>query len=193
VLAQEEIQRIFRETGALLSGHFLLSSGLHSPVYFQCALVLQYPQHAEHLGAELAARFRDDGVDLVISPAVGGIVVGQEVGRALGVRAIFAERESGQMSLRRGFHIERGERALVVEDVITTGGSTEEVMRLVEKWEGRVTGVGALVDRSVGALTWDVPVKSLTKLDVMVYAPEECPLCRDKIPVIKPGSRERNL
>jgi orotate phosphoribosyltransferase len=115
------------------------------------------------------------------------------VGRALGVRAIFAERESGQMSLRRGFRIERGERALVVEDVITTGGSTEEVIRLVEKWEGRVTGVGVVVDRSVGTLPWDVPVESLAKLDVVVYAPEECPLCRDKIPVVKPGSRERNL
>ena len=193
MLSQEEIQGIFRETGSLLSGHFLLSSGLHSPVYFQCALVLQYPERAEHLGAELAARFQDHGVDFVISPAVGGIVVGQEVGRALGVRAIFAERESGQMSLRRGFHIERGERALVVEDVITTGGSTEEVIRLVEKWEGRITGVGVVVDRSVSAPTWDVPVESLTRLDVMVYAPEECPLCRDKIPVVKPGSRQRSL
>ena len=190
MISKDEMLAIFQESGALLSGHFLLTSGLHSPQYFQCALLLQYPQHTTRLCTELAQAFSGTEIDVVIAPAVGGIVVGQEVGRALGVRAIFAERESGQMSLRRGFHIERGERAVVVEDVITTGGSTEEVIRLVEKWEGRVTGVGALVDRSVGALTWDVPMESLMKLDVMVYAPEECPLCRDKIPVLKPGSRK---
>ena len=133
MLSQEEVLNIFRETGALLSGHFLLSSGRHSPVYFQCALVFQHPQHAECLGAELASRFAGLHADLVISPAVGGIVVGQEVGRALGVRAIFAERESGRMRLRRGFGIERGERALVVEDVMTTGGTITECSREIRK------------------------------------------------------------
>jgi orotate phosphoribosyltransferase len=189
MLSQDEVLRIFRETGALLSGHFLLSSGLHSPVYFQCALVFQHPEHAEKLGQELASRFRDGSVDVVVSPAVGGIVVGQEVGRALGVRAIFAERESGQMTLRRGFHIERGERALVVEDVMTTGGSTDDVMEVVEAQGGRVVGVGVVVDRSGEAVPWQVPVQSLAQLEAVNYHPEQCPLCRDKVPLVKPGSR----
>jgi len=191
MLSQEEVLNIFRETGALLSGHFLLSSGRHSPVYFQCALVFQYPEHAERLGAELANRFRDRHVDLVISPAVGGIVVGQEVGRALGVRAIFAERESGQMRLRRGFRIEQGERALVVEDVMTTGGSTGEVIKVVQGEGGEVVGVGVVVDRSGGSVGLDVSLKSLAQLEAVTYSPEDCPLCRDKVPLVKPGSRKR--
>lgn len=189
MLSQEEVLSIFRDAKALLSGHFLLSSGLHSPVYFQCALVFQHPQHAERLGAELAARFRNRPVDLVVSPAVGGIVVGQEVGRALGVRAIFAERESGRMMLRRGFRLERGERVLVVEDVMTTGCSTAEVMELVEAEGGRVVGVGVVVDRSGGSFTPDVPLKSLAQLEAVTYSPEDCPLCRDQVPLVKPGSR----
>ena len=189
MLSQEEVMGIFRETGALLSGHFVLSSGLHSPIYFQCALVFQYPEHAEKLGQALASRFQDRSVDVVVSPAVGGIVVGQEVGRALGVRAIFAERESGQMTLRRGFHIERGARALVVEDVMTTGGSTGDVMAVVQAQGGRVVGVGVVVDRSGGSVRWEVPVQSLAQLEAVAYRPEECPLCRDKVPVVKPGSR----
>jgi orotate phosphoribosyltransferase len=189
MLSQEEVLRIFRETRALLSGHFLLSSGLHSPAYFQCALVFQHPREAQKLGQELASRFRDGSVDVVISPAVGGIVVGQEVGRALGVRAIFAERESGQMVLRRGFRIQRGERVLVIEDVMTTGGSTGDVMDVVEAQGGRVVGVGVVVDRSGGKVSWEVPVQSLAQLDAVNYHPEECPLCRDKVPLVKPGSR----
>jgi orotate phosphoribosyltransferase len=189
MLSQDQIKQIFRETGALLSGHFLLSSGLHSPVYFQCALVFQHPERAEMLGAELASRFQGGPVDLVVSPAVGGIVVGQEVGRALGVRAIFAERESGQMKLRRGFRIERGERVLVVEDVMTTGGSTSEVMRVVIEEGGEVMGVGVVVDRSGGSFLRDVLLKSLAQIEAVTYSPEECPLCRDKVPLVKPGSR----
>lgn len=189
MLSPEEVLRIFRETGALLSGHFLLSSGLHSPTYFQCALVFQHPQHAECLGSELAFRFQGCPVDLVVSPAVGGIVVGQEVGRALKVRAIFAERQAGQMCLRRGFRIEKGERALVVEDVMTTGGSTDEVMRVVKAEGGQVVGVGVVVDRSGDSSPWDVPVESLAQLEAVTYSSESCPLCRDKVPLVKPGSR----
>jgi orotate phosphoribosyltransferase len=190
LLSQEEVLNIFRETGALLSGHFLLSSGRHSPVYFQCALVFQHPQHAECLGAELASRFAGLHVDLIISPAVGGIVVGQEVGRALGVRAIFAERESGKMRLRRGFGIEKGERALVVEDVMTTGGSTGEVIGVVQGAGGEVVGVGVVVDRSGENVGLDVSLKSLARLEALTYLAGECPLCRDKVPLVKPGSRE---
>ncbi len=189
MLSQQEIMRIFRETGALLSGHFLLSSGLHSPLYFQCALVFQHPEQGQRLGTELAAQVDAGSVDLVVSPAIGGIVVGQEVGRALGVRAIFAERQSGEMTLRRGFRIQQGERALVVEDVMTTGGSTEEVMRVVEAQGGQVVGVGVVVDRSGGTVGWKVPVKSLAKLEAVTYSPEDCPLCRDDVPLLKPGSR----
>lgn len=191
MITDEEVKTILQTTGAMLSGHFLLSSGLHSPVYIQCALVFQHPQHAERLGAGLADLFREDPIDVVVSPAVGGIVAGQEVGRALGVRAIFAERESGQMRLRRGFRIEEGERALVVDDVMTRGGSVGETLAVVRERGGRVVGIAVVVDRSGGDVRWPVPLRSLARLQAVTYRPEECPLCRDKMPLVKPGSRER--
>jgi orotate phosphoribosyltransferase len=191
MLSAEQVRAILQETGAVQEGHFLLSSGLHSPVYIQCALVFQHPHHAQRLGAEMAGLFADDRVDVVISPAVGGIVTGQEVARALGVRAIFAERESGTMRLRRGFRIEPEERVLVADDVITRGGSVGETLEVVKASAGEAVGIAVVVDRSGGDLNWDVPLRSLLRMEAVTYPPEECPLCRDGLPVVKPGSRKR--
>ncbi|MCD6170509.1 MAG: orotate phosphoribosyltransferase [Candidatus Latescibacteria bacterium] len=190
MLTQQEILEIFKGTGALLSGHFLLTSGLHSPTYFQCAKVLQYPKYAGQLCGQLAEGFRDREIDVVIAPAIGGIVVACEVGRRLDVRTIFAEREAGQMALRRGFMIHPGEKALVVEDVITTGGSVQEVIEVVEESRGVVVGVGCLVDRSGGKVRFSVPFASLLQMEVVTYRPEHCPLCAKGIELVKPGSRE---
>lgn len=186
---EKEIIGMFHECGALLEGHFLLTSGLHSNRYVQCAKVLQYPEKAALLGAELAAFFRDQGVDVVIGPALGGILVAHEVARALGTRAIFAERENGVMALRRGFAVERGERVLVVEDVVTTGGSSREVIKLIEDNGAEAVGVGALVDRHTGTLDFGIPFHALLRLEIATYQPEDCPLCREGIPLVKPGSR----
>jgi orotate phosphoribosyltransferase len=184
---------VFRETGALLEGHFRLTSGLHSPNYFQCARVLQYPQHAEKLCGVIASRFRTVRLDAVIAPALGGIVVGQEVGRQLGVRSMFTERNDGVMQLRRGFEIHNGERVLVCEDVITTGGSVNEVIAIVHSHGGIVAGVGCIVDRSGGKATFDLDeggqYVAALYMDVVTYPPEDCPLCKNGVPVIKPGSR----
>jgi orotate phosphoribosyltransferase len=193
-MSENKILQIFEEKRALLNGHFLLSSGLHSPRYLQCALVLQYPEIAEELCAALAVKSGADDrlgeIDLVISPALGGIIAGYEVARAFGVRAQFTERQDGVMKLRRGFQIETGERAFVVEDVVTTGGSTREVMRAVEEHGGEVAGVGALIDRSGGKVELGVPFYALAMLEVPVYTQETCPLCRDGSVAIKPGSRQ---
>lgn len=189
MISKDEMLTIFQETGALLSGHFVLTSGLHSPQYFQCALLLQYPQHTTRLCTELAQAFTGTEIDVVIAPAVGGIVVAQEVGRLLNRRSIFAERQDGVMTLRRGFTIQPGEKVLLTEDVITTGGSVKEVVDLVRKHGGEVVGFGVIVDRSGGAFQMDVPVVSLLQMDVVVHQPEACPLCADGVPVVKPGSR----
>lgn len=186
---ETELLTLFESTGALLRGHFRLSSGLHSEVYLQCALILQHPTHAAELGARLAAAFRGAAVEAVIAPAIGGILVAHEVARALGVRGLFTEREDGQMRLRRGFTLRAGERVLVVEDVITTGGSTREVIRAVEAAGGEVVGVGALVDRSGGKAEFAVPRTALLSLPLPHYPPEACPLCREGLPAVKPGSR----
>jgi len=183
----EELLSLFRESGALLEGHFLLSSGLHSPTYFQCALLLQHPALAQRLCWELASRFEGLQVEVVLSPAIGGIIVGYELARALGARAIFAERVAGKMMLRRGFQLKKGERAVVVEDVVTTGGSLQEVAKLAQEAGGRVVGKGALVDRSRGKA--DPGLHSLISLEVISYPPTDCPLCRAGIPLVKPGSR----
>lgn len=180
---------IFRETGALLEGHFLLTSGLHSPQYFQCAKVLQYPRYCEMLCAEIAARFKGEGLDAVVAPALGGIVVGQEVGRQLGVRTMFAERKDGQMQLRRGFVVSPGERVLVCEDVVTTGGSVREVLDIVHGAGGVVAGVGAIVDRSGGTVRFGPPQVAVMTLEAVTYRPEACPLCAQGTPAVKPGSR----
>ncbi len=180
---------IFKKTDALLEGHFLLTSGLHSSQYFQCALVLQYPLYAEMLCAEIVDHFKSESFETVISPAVGGIVVGQEVARQTGKRSIFAERQEGEMKLRRGFTIREGERVLVTEDVVTTGGSVFEVIELVKAYGGIPVGVGCIVDRSGGVVDFGIPFKAVMTMKVVAYQPEECPLCRQGIPAVKPGSR----
>ena len=174
---ERTLLKIFEQTGALLDGHFLLTSGLHSPRYLQCALVLQHPEHAEFVGRELAAKFSDDRVDVVVAPAIGGIIVAHETARAIGVRALFTEREAGVMTLRRGFRLSRGERVLVVEDVVTTGGSTRETIDAVINADGVVIGAGSIVDRSDGAVDLGVRRQALLTLDVPAYDPSECPLC----------------
>lgn len=186
----ESTLKVFEETGALLNGHFLLTSGLHSNQYFQCAKVLQHPQIAADLCAQMAQPFKDQRVDVVIAPAVGGIVVGHEVGRALGVRALFTERENGAMTLRRGFEIQSGESVLVTEDVVTTGGSVKEVIRLVNDLGGQAVGVGCLVDRSNGTADFGIPFHPLISLQVETFRPEACELCKQGLPAIKPGSRK---
>ncbi|OFW15252.1 MAG: orotate phosphoribosyltransferase [Acidobacteria bacterium RIFCSPLOWO2_12_FULL_67_14] len=179
----------FRRAGALLEGHFRLTSGLHSSGYLQSALVLQHPREAEALGAALAARFQGLGVQAVLSPALGGIVIGQEVGRALGVRALFAERQDGKLTLRRGFALEPGERVVVVEDVVTTGGSTRETIEVARAAGARVVAAGAIIDRSGGGQPLDVPFHVLAAVSLPTYEPERCPLCLAGEPVVKPGSR----
>ena len=185
-----EIARIFEETGALLTGHFLLTSGLHSEKYLQCAKVLQWPHHAEACGRALAGYFEAENPRLVISPAIGGIVIGQEVSRALGCRAIFAERENGVLRLRRGFSIEPGEPAIVVEDVITTGGSTLETMEVVRSHGGKVLGALSVIDRSGGKAALGSRYHSLWTLNIPTYSAESCPLCKAGSSPVKPGSRK---
>jgi orotate phosphoribosyltransferase len=189
-----EVRQMLERAGAVRHGHFELSSGRHSATYVQCALVLQYPDLAEKLGRALGEKFGGLDVECVVSPALGGILVGHEVGRALGVRAIFVERDSsGQMVLRRGFELRAGERALVVEDVWTTGGSTRETIGIVEQARGRVVAAGALIDRSAGKLEWDVPAKALVEISIPSYEAFECPLCRRGEPITKPGSHFARL
>ncbi len=184
---------MFRATGAYLGGHFRLTSGLHSPEYLQCALVLQHPRHAEELGRMLAQRLEKivwpTGISVVASPAIGGLIIGHEVARALHVRFIFAEREGGKMTLRRGFEVGRGDTAVVVEDVITTGGSTREVVDALRERGTNVLAAGSIIDRSGGAAEVGVPRVALETLQVTAYQPESCPLCAQGIPVVKPGSR----
>jgi orotate phosphoribosyltransferase len=179
----------FRHAGALLEGHFRLTSGLHSPGYLQCALVLQHPREAEAYGVALAGRLRDLGARTVLSPALGGIVIGQEVGRALGIRAIFAERVDGTLMLRRGFSLEPGETVVVIEDVVTTGGSTRETIEVARAAGARVVGAGAIIDRGGGLQRLDVPFHALAELSLPTYEPASCPLCLAGQPVVKPGSR----
>ena len=188
-MTDKDTLALYEKTGALLRGHFKLTSGLHSDLYLQSALVLQHPEHAERLGAALADSFRDAGARTVLAPAIGGIIVAHEVARALGVRALFTEREDGVMKLRRGFAIERDEPCLVVEDVITTGGSTREVVTCVEQLGGRVVGVGSLIDRSGRSAAFTVKHVALATVTAQTWKPEECPLCMTGWVAIKPGSR----
>ena len=199
MLKREELLKMFESAGAIRHGHFELSSGLHSGTYVQCALVLQYPRLAEKLGQALAALFSDATIEAVVSPAMGGMIIGQEVARALpepknnlggGVPALFVERDgSGMMTLRRGFSLAQEQHVLVVEDVWTTGGSTQETIRVVEEAGARVVGAGALIDRSGGSIEFEVEAQSLIQLPIASYEPEECPLCRDGSAALKPGSR----
>ncbi len=184
-----DLELLLTQTGALHSGHFVLSSGMHSSQYIQCALLLQHPALAAAVGGALADRFRLERPEVVIGPAMGGVVVAHEVARALGVRALFAERVEGLFALRRSFQIRPGERTLIVEDVVTTGASTHEVHRLVDRAEGIVVGMGALVDRSMQPPTFGVRFEALLKLRADLYLPADCPLCRTRVPLTKPGSR----
>ena len=179
----------FRRVGALLEGHFRLTSGLHSAGFLQCALVLQHPREAEACGAGIAERVRSLGAQIVLSPALGGIVIGQEVARALGIRAMFAERQDGRLTLRRGFTLDPGEKVLVVEDVVTTGGSTRETIDVARAAGAEVVGAAAIVDRSGGQQRLDVPFHSLADISLPTFEPEACPLCQAGQPVVKPGSR----
>ena len=188
-LTERQTLELYEKTGALMRGHFRLTSGLHSDIYLQSALVLQYPEHAARLGDALAAAFGDAGAQTVLAPAIGGILVAHEVARALGVRALFTERENGVMRLRRGFALTPGERCLVVEDVITTGGSTREVVECVRASGGAVVGVGSLIDRSGGAAAFDVKQAALATVSATTWPPEACPLCKTGSAAIKPGSR----
>ena len=187
---EKDVLKIFQKEKAYLSGHFLLSSGLHSPNYVQCALVLQKPGLCEKLCRELAKKLRGRRIDAVVGPAMGGILVSHEMGRALKRRALFAERVDGSFALRRGFSVRRNERVLVVEDVITTGKSIYEVIDLVEHLGARVEAVASIVDRSDGAAVFAQDFHSLLKIHIRSYRPEDCPICRErKIPLVKPGSR----
>lgn len=181
--------QIFRDTGALLDGHFLLRSGLHSRQYFQCALVLQHPRIAQRLCGELAAKLKSLGAGAVISPAMGGLFIGHEVGRALDLRHIFVEKNAtGRLELRRNFQITPGEKFLVVEDVITKGGRVQETIDIVCQRGGAVAGVGAIVDRSQGKVNFGAPLESLLQLVIETFEPADCPWCKEGVPLVKPGS-----
>jgi orotate phosphoribosyltransferase len=186
---RDELLDLFRKSGALLDGHFRLSSGLHSSGYLQSALVLQHPASAERLGQGIAALTRELRPTVVLSPALGGLIIGHEVGRALGVRAIFAERQDGVLTLRRGFTIGELDRVLVIEDVLTTGGSTRETIQVATAAGGQVVGAAAIVDRSGGAARFDVPFSALVSIELPTYEPAACPLCAQGVAVVKPGSR----
>lgn len=190
-MTEAQVKQLLVDTGAILEGHFLLTSGLHSPMYVEKFQVLQHPKYTETLCKALAEKFSDQRIGVVVGPVTGGILLAHEVGKALGTRAIFTERENGKMTLRRGFRIERGERVLIVEDIVTTGGSIKEVVDVVNAHGGELVGVGMLVDRSGGKAKFgDVLAKALLKLDVTTYAPETCPLCAQGLPMTKRGSRK---
>ncbi len=188
-MTSDQVIEIFKKTGAMLEGHFILTSGYHSPHYFQCAKVLQYPEYNSLFAKLIADKFKDKNIDVVITPAVGGIVFGTEVGRQLNVRTIFSERENNIMTLRRGFDIKEGENVLVCEDVVTTGGSVFEVIDLVKKYKANLIGVGFIIDRSNGKVDFKTEQHSLAKIEVIKFKVEELPDWLEKIPVTKPGSR----
>jgi orotate phosphoribosyltransferase len=189
-MTRDDLLDLFRRSGALLDGHFRLSSGLHSSGYLQCALVLQHPAEAEALGRAIAERTRHLGATVVLSPALGGVVIGQEVGRGLGVRAIFAERQDGTLMLRRGFTLAETDRVLVIEDVVTTGGSTRETIQVARATGAHVVGAAAMVNRSSGqAAELGVPFTALLDIALPTYELNLCPLCAEGVPLVKPGSR----
>ncbi|MGB6370965.1 MAG: orotate phosphoribosyltransferase [Atribacterota bacterium] len=188
----EEVMKKFEEAGAIQKGHFKLTSGVHSDTYIQCAQIMQHPEFMHNLCSELGKKFRGDDIDVIVGPAIGGIIMAHVMARVLGpwVRAIFTERENGKMTLRRSFEIKEGEKVLVVEDVTTTGSSVREVIDIVKSRQGKVVGVGVLIDRSGGKVDFGIKTEKLLTVDIKTYLPEECPLCKKGIPVVKPGSRE---
>lgn len=191
MMDQEEMIKKFKDAGAMLNGHFKFTSGLHSDTYIQCAQVMQYPEFIHNLCSELGKRFKGNHVDVIVGPAVGAVIMAYVMARVMGpwVRTLFTERENGEMTLRRSFKIEKGEKVIVVEDVITTGGSVKEVMELVKQRGGEVIGVAALVDRSGGNVNLGVKTETLINVKMNNYEPNECPLCKKEIPLIEPGSR----
>ncbi len=190
MMTNEQALELLKEAGSLWEGHFLLTSGKHSARYLQCAKVFQNTKYSEMFCKELAEQFKNDNIDLVIGPALGAIQMAYEVSRHLEVPNFFAERENGVMTLRRGFAVSEGQRVLVVEDVVTTGGSVREVMKLVEAAGGIVAGVGAIADRTGGKIDFGVPFKSVLSIEIESFQPDECPLCKQGIPVVKPGSKK---
>lgn len=192
-MEQNEVKNLFIKNSALLSGHFLLSSGLHSDTYFQSALILQYPDEASKLAGALAKQIKEKGIkiDVVVAPAMGGVIIGHEMGRALGVRSVFTERVDGNVMLRRGFTVSEGEKALIAEDVITTGLSTKEVIASLSQYGAETAAVASLVDRSAGKVDFGVPKFSLLSLEVKSYKAEECPMCKEGGIPVKPGSRKK--
>ncbi len=193
MLSKERVLEILKEAGVLLEGHFLLTSGRHSDKYLQCGKIFQYTKYSEELCKALADQFKDDGIDVVIGPAIGAIQMAYEVSRHLGVKNIFAERENGEMTLRRNFTIAPGQKVLVVEDVVTTGGTVREVMDIVKQNGGDVAGVGAVVDRTGGKIDFGVKFGAVISMDVASYDADECPICKaGKLPLVKPGSRKIN-
>jgi len=189
-LTEAEILDIFKKTESLFEGHFLLTSGRHSDKYFQCAKVLQYPEYIEQLCSIIADHFKDYEIDTVISPAIGGLVVGQEVARQLNKRFIFAERENKNLTLRRGFSLNEGEKVLICEDVVTTGGSVFEIINIVKNNNAKVAGIGFIVDRSNGKVDFKYSQLSTLRMEVVSYLPNECPLCKEGLEIAKPGSRK---
>ncbi|MFA6143139.1 MAG: orotate phosphoribosyltransferase [Candidatus Omnitrophota bacterium] len=189
-MTEKDVLKIFDKYSALLTGHFKLSSGLHSEKYLQCALVLQYPEAAGLLAKELAKKFAEEKIGVVVGPALGGITIAYEVARALGVRGLFTERQDGKMVLRRGFSVKPGERVLIVEDVITTGLSTKEVIEVVKSLGGQIAGVGSIIDRSSAPIDFSAKFESLAKIKVETFKEDDCPLCKSNIPITKPGSRK---
>jgi orotate phosphoribosyltransferase len=189
---EDQLLDIFRKKNAYLEGHFLLSSGLHSPNYMQCAKILQFPDIASDLGTQIQEKLSKEvsGVDLVLSPALGGIIIGHEVARALRVPFLFCERENKEFKLRRGFEIHPDQRVVVIEDVVTTGGSTKETIAVAQGAGAKVVGVGSIVDRSLRDLNFPAFYASLLRLPLDTYAPDQCPFCAQGIPVVKPGSRK---
>ena len=188
---EKEVESLLKETKAILEGHFLLTSGLHSGLYVEKFNVHQHPEYTEKLCSEFAAHFKDMGIETVVGPATGGIILSQVTARLLGVRSIFTERENGVMTFRRGFHLEPGEKVLIVEDVVTTGSSIKEVVNAVNQQQGDIVGVGLFVDRSGGTADFGVPAEKvypLLHLSVPTYKPEECPLCKAGVPITERGS-----
>ena len=186
---EEKVLRIFKKCGAILEGHFLLSSGLHSSLYLEKFQVLQYPKYTSILCKELAEKFEKDNIEVVVGPVTGGIILAHEVARHLKTRAIFTERESGIMKLRRSFTIRKGERVLIVEDILTTGKSVKEVIEAIKEHSGEIVGVGILIDRSDGSANFNVKTHALAKISIETYEPRTCPLCKNGIPFVKPGSK----
>ena len=190
MLTEERVLEVLKEAGVLLEGHFLLTSGRHSNKYLQCAKIFKNAKYSEELCGALAEKFADDGIDVVVGPAMGAVIMAYEVSRHLNVPNIFTEREDGVMTLRRNFEIEKGQKVLVVEDVITTGGSVKEVIEIVKEKGGIVAGVGCVVDRTGGKMDFGTKFESVISMEVQSYEPDECPICKTGAPLVKPGSRK---